>query len=278
MKNDALQEKFITLRKEKTYFKCSCNVGSGADCPLHWHEGYEICQVLSGKVRFLVDGVYYDLEEGDILCINACIPHLNYGGKGVALRVLRILPSVLLQISADPKPLKMLISKSELDAVAGLTDTLNGLLTKLTELPNLPVESSAPLQQALSSALYFLLMEHFPAENGDHKSKSKERKVFFAVLDYVNAHFTEEINVNVISQKLYYPRGKLSEIFLKYSGSRLSDYIGTLRVQRVNKLLGEGCSITDAALSSGFQNIRSFNNVYKAHMGFTPSEFIRKNS
>jgi two-component system response regulator YesN len=118
-------------------------------------------------------------------------------------------------------------------------------------------------------------MEHFADEVDDHKSKSKERKIFFKTLDYVNGHFTEPINVNFLASELFYSRGRLSAIFTKYSGTRLGDYISALRIQRVNELISSGVSITEAAFSSGFQNIRSFNNVYKDVMGISPSEYVK---
>ena len=38
----------------------------------------------------------------------------------------------------------------------------------------------------------------------------------------------------------------------------------------------EGMSITEAALESGFQSVRTFNNSYKEYMGMTPTEYIKK--
>lgn len=275
----AKSQDFKTLLQEKTTYKCFCRVGVGADCSLHWHESLEICQLLSGNLKFLIDGVVYDMEMGDIVCINAAIPHRTYKPeKGAELRVFRVLSSNLLQIAPTIKPLKTYIPHSEISEIAGLEEKLNFILGMLTEGRDVSVNETSPYMQSLSASVYFLMMEHFAAEGETYQAKNKERKRFFQTLDYVNTHFTEPINVSIVARELFYPRSKLSAIFAKYSGARLGDYINGLRVQRANELMSEGESITDAAFLCGFQNIRTFNHIYKLIMGISPTEFLKRNT
>lgn len=275
IKESFSMQDFKTLVQEKTYYKCFCRVGDGTDCPPHWHESYEICQVLSGKVSFIVDGTAYEIEKGDLVCVNAAVPHFTCGAEeNTRLRVFRTLHSNLAGTSAQVKPLRAYIPHAELALREGLEKRINALLDMILEENNVAVDASVPFTQAASAALYFLLMEHFPLQE-EYKSKNTERRIFFETLDYVNAHFTEPINASILSKKLFYHRARLSSVFTKYTGERLGDYINGLRVQRVNELLRRGEGITKAALSSGFQSIRSFNNIYKNVMGISPSEYLK---
>ena len=86
----------------------------------------------------------------------------------------------------------------------------------------------------------------------------------------------EDININSLSNKLFLPRGRLSAIFTKYSGTSLNEYMNSLRIQNANILLKQGYTITEAAMESGFQSIRTFNNVYKKITGITPSDYAGK--
>ena len=64
-------------------------------------------------------------------------------------------------------------------------------------------------------------------------------------------------------------------MFRKYAGTDLNEYINSLRIKQVNQMLLQGCRITEAATESGFQSIRTFNNLYRLQTGMTPSEYLR---
>ena len=56
----------------------------------------------------------------------------------------------------------------------------------------------------------------------------------------------------------------------------LNEYINSIRIKNANELLSNGVSVAEAALESGFQSIRTFNNTYKDFMGIKPTEFLKK--
>ena len=55
----------------------------------------------------------------------------------------------------------------------------------------------------------------------------------------------------------------------------LKNEIAVLK-RKANELLKEGHNISEAAFGSGFQCIRSFNNIYKNLTGITPSEYLKE--
>jgi AraC-like DNA-binding protein len=94
-------------------------------------------------------------------------------------------------------------------------------------------------------------------------------------VEYVNAHFTENINVTTVSQKLYVSRSLISSVFLKFAGIPLTEYIHVLRIEYANNLLRDGADVMSAAYDSGFSSIRTFNSVYKRIMKVTPTQYIK---
>lgn len=92
-------------------------------------------------------------------------------------------------------------------------------------------------------------------------------------MEFINAHFSENITAIEIGKQLYMDRKKLSEIFLKFSGVKINLYINQLRISKANELMRNGSPITVAAMESGFQSVRSFNDIYKKITGITPSEY-----
>ena len=129
--------------------------------------------------------------------------------------------------------------------------------------------------QSLATSVYFLLERHFSEEEAQFIPE-RDRQEFYGIIKFINERFKEDITVESIAKALFLSRGRLSSIFKKYSGAGVSEYINRLRIKNANSLLSEGKSITDAAFESGFQSIRTFNNVYKSIMDLTPSEYLKK--
>lgn len=57
---------------------------------LHEHEGQEFNYLLSGKMRFFIDSLTYDLEPGDSLYFNANLPHAMQAVGGEPARFLAV--------------------------------------------------------------------------------------------------------------------------------------------------------------------------------------------
>jgi len=132
-----------------------------------------------------------------------------------------------------------------------------------------------PFLQSVASSVYFLLERYF-SESHSPFAGERDRQDFYRVTEYINAHFKEDMTVETLAKNLYLPRGRLAAVFKKYTGEAISKYINKLRIKNANYLLSQGVSITEAALDSGFQSIRTFNNVYKEIMQIPPSEYIKK--
>lgn len=244
---------------------------------LHYHKRYEICQVIDKPCRFLIDGVYIEADAGDIITIDEQLVHrFLIDSNDTHIRIIQFPTRILLNTGISIKPLKMHITQSEIRNVENLEKTLNNLFNAMDQEGIANLANDNPFLQAMCISVYFLLMRNFAGEN-HFNSTQKDRKEFFEIIDYVNKHFTENIDVTSIASTLYISRGRLASLFLKFSGTGLNDYINSLRIKTANNLIISGHTITEAALGSGFQTIRTFNNAYKSIMGITPSEFIKRN-
>ncbi|TYP79412.1 helix-turn-helix domain-containing protein [Paenibacillus methanolicus] len=97
------------------------------------------------------------------------------------------------------------------------------------------------------------------------------------VYDYLEQHYDKDITLDTIADKLNISRGYLSRYFKEKTGEYFVDYVNSVRINKVKKLLlRPDIRIQDAAQSVGYQNVNSFNRMFKKLTGFTPTEF-RKN-
>lgn len=241
-----------------------------------WHKNCEIAMPLDNPCSFWVAGETIHAKKGDIVFINSRSVHsfiIDQDETPIALIIFDI--KTIINPSVKFTPLKKHITAEEIDAISGLREKINTLYEYASEERSAEKTADNPQMQAYIAAFYLLLMRHFPAD--DETPEQKQLTEFYRMIDYINSHFNEKINIKIIAQSLYMSREKASLLFLKYSNMKLSEYIDKLRITNVNKLLSEGCNITDAALESGFQSIRTFNNTYKNVMGINPSEYIKTN-
>ncbi len=242
----------------------------------HWHDKYEICQVIKNNFKIRVDGEIINASAGDIVAINEHIVHqFIVEEPETCIRVFQFPLRILLNFGNFIEPLKIHIKAEEINSIPGLREKLQMLFEMIEEERNVDFAFNNPFLQSMASSVYLILERYF-SEPQSAFSKNRDRQEFYKITDYINKHFKEDITVESIAKKLFFSRGRLTSVFKKYAGIGLNEYINTIRIKNANYLLSKGTNVTEAALESGFQSIRTFNNVYKNVMGVTPSEYIKE--
>ena len=245
------------------------------DSDFHWHENMEIVHLIDEPGKFLVDGRIIEANPGDIVVIKDQSVHRFMLEKFTLVRIIQFRLKILLNREITIKAIRSHIKAEDIDSVPGLREKLNKLFELMDKEYRTSDASENMFFQYITVSMYILLMKHF-AEDENYNSSKRDRKEFYRITEYVNEHFKEEINATIIGQKLFISRSYATMLFLKFSGIGLNEYIRSLRVKYANQLIIDGVSITQAALESGFQCVRTFNNAYKAEMGTTPTEYMKK--
>lgn len=241
---------------------------------LHWHEKIELVQAIDHPFDILIEGERYEVEPGDVVLIGERVIHLfDIREDNTQVRIGQFPYSILLGSGVTPAAIKPVIKREELDADSDFAFKVDGILNTISRELVVKNEEN-PFLQMMLAALYFLLMSRFGISSDD-KGK-KEKGDFYRVVEYVNGHFKEKLTVKSIAASLYMDRGRLSELFFKYSATSLNGYINSLRISYAENLIHSGSSIIDAALESGFQSVRTFNEVYKRSTGRAPSNIKKK--
>ncbi|OME46354.1 hypothetical protein BSK59_29730 [Paenibacillus odorifer] len=110
------------------------------------------------------------------------------------------------------------------------------------------------------------------------RSESRDPIISF-VLDYLDKHYGEDINLNLVADKLNLTPGYLSSIFKEKTNINFSEYLNNLRIERAKELLVNlELRIQDIALQVGYQNVNSFIRMFKRCAGITPGEYRKRYS
>ncbi len=107
-------------------------------------------------------------------------------------------------------------------------------------------------------------------------SESSEIKISH-VIDFINKNFSADISREGLAAAVDMNPDHLSRIFNKVTGKRLNSYINELRIHNArNSLIETAKTVIQIAMDSGFENLRTFNRVFRESEGMTPSEFREK--
>lgn len=121
---------------------------------------------------------------------------------------------------------------------------------------------------ALSAAVYgvlasFLAQVPFDAAPG----------LYEQVLDYISAHAAEPLTLASIADAFGYEKHYMSRLLRRSTRLNLRTLINLCRVERAKQLLDESCSVTAAAMESGFGTLRSFDRAFRAATGVCPRDW-----
>ena len=94
-------------------------------------------------------------------------------------------------------------------------------------------------------------------------------------IDYISKNATKSLTVEEVSGAAGLSKYYFIRVFKKVTGQTLTEYINKVRCDCAKTLLVSGeYSITEAALSSGFNNVSYFAKIFKKNTGRLPSDYL----
>jgi len=109
------------------------------------------------------------------------------------------------------------------------------------------------------------------------KKSAKNEILMDKIVQYVAENYTENISLRSAAKELGYEEHYLSRCFHNTVPMHFSKYVNLYRVDAATALLQHtDLSVSEIALQSGFQSIRSFNRVFLEVTGKNPRSFFRQ--
>ena len=254
----------------------------------HRHESFELIQILNGEMELTINDIDYSGKKGDIFILN---PFERHSGKLNAkittlleYKVFMFSPELLdIKNSATYLELseKFITAKKTVTNFIPTTDICNKIITE--HLQFVPINYDT---NALETGLYFFaqiysimscLYQYDKVINSKTSSCSTKSRIFISTtLTFVNAHYAEQITSKDVAQYLFYNESYFCRVFKKHFKTTFSDFLQKFRIKKLKKLrLEDFSSISDLAISVGFNDYNSFYQLFKKQTGLTPSKFFK---
>ncbi len=214
---------------------------------------YDLVFVLEGSSDYIIDGVQYHVEKGDILFIKR-------GSTRTASTTGMQCVSIDFQLRDGEEIL--------IPTVSSMTD-LNEFYHLFRELKYEWLQQSQGYQLKCQ-AVFALLLHKLLFMNGENNGNRHVR----SIKRYIIEHYTEEITVSLLADKLNINRVYCGALFKKSEGMTIHSFLMKVRINKAAILLQLGeYNIGEVAELTGFKDVYYFSNTFRRLMLLSPSEY-----
>lgn len=237
----------------------SLQTAYGLDFLPHLHSHIEMGVIYSGTCSFFCDGKKYALSRGDFYISFPNVIH-SYSDSENILTTLAIFPP-------DTVPEFRGVFNSRLPESPVIT--FRGTAAEVL-FPMLDAGGSQEYMRGLLLAVCADILPRLALRARVSDSADTLR----SILLYIDANFTSPLCIDTLSEALHISRSHISHVFRSKLDTTFTQYLNAKRIGCACDMLRHGgCSVTDAALGSGFETVRTFNRAFLRETGVTPREF-----
>lgn len=96
--------------------------------------------------------------------------------------------------------------------------------------------------------------------------------------DYVEQHLSTAISLMDLARYTNFSSFQFHRIFKKYSSETLNQFVTRLKLERAAIFISvnRGISLTEVALSYGYNDASTFSKAFKRHFGCSPSAYRKQ--
>lgn len=255
-------------------------IHSGSEDP-HTHDFFELVYVRRGGGIHRIHGRPYPIIAGDVYLMQPGEPHVYTVDHGV-VHIYNLLFQPTLFQPGDWQQLSVLPGLAPFLAVNGsvrhkLTlrpphdHAVEALCERIASELTRRETGYALLARALTLELLLTLNRLAVAYHG---GDGPEPGPVGTTVAYLHAHLAEPIAMEDLALETGLSANYLGECFKAELGQTVTEYLNRLRVDRARDLLDRTeDSVTDIALSTGFDSISYFGKIFRRLTGHTPREY-----
>jgi len=172
-----------------------------------------------------------------------------------------------------PRQLRSLIYELR-DVIQAQKDQLEGMCdSDVWELLPFALEESTSFEQMLEALLGAI---KDVIETCEKFRKTRNSLPIWTVKEYIEAHMSEDIALESISDAVGFSKNYLCKLFKKEMDTTIVTYITQARMETAKKLLKQTLlNISEIAVRVGYQDPKYFSRQFNRFVGITPKEYRR---
>ena len=102
-------------------------------------------------------------------------------------------------------------------------------------------------------------------------------KIMLSAIRYIDAHYTENINLSHVAGQIYISKSYLCDLFKKEMNITFIDYVTNLRIEKAKYLLSHSdMKMYEISEAVGYNDYAYFSQIFKRHTGTTLSNYRKQ--
>lgn len=251
----------------------------------HWHEDIELIQVIAGEFYFYVNGKIIFLQQGDGLIVNSKAMHYGYSvnQQDCEFTCVLINPNIfgcnsdLYRNFVEPviKSASLeysVLRKNNLQHLELIEQIkkFEQLYIKLMDNQSVDMESLAVASQLWKQWFDLVSSELTMQQQEEHRDIIAQKKM----VSFIYQNYMHPLNLENIASSANICRTKCCLLFKKYINQSPIDFLNTYRLGKAKELLSTtSMSVTEVALSCGFNNLSYFSKQFEKATKYTPKKY-----
>lgn len=251
--------------------------------PLHWHPEFEISYVFKGTGEFRCDDQTFLADAGDIVIVLPNKLHSIYpvGDSDVVYDTVVFNESMISGTGEDRAYLECLSQFSMDDSYLPLPITKNhpdysALKKSVIRIMECARENKAEKDLLLRLELLKVFWILIKNEDLHHRHDSflSPMESIRSSIEYIRSHYENNISIEQLADISHLSQSYFMSMFKKATDISAIEYVNQVRVQAVcRKLIESELTVSQAAFSSGFNNLSNFNRQFVRFTGMTPWQY-----
>ena len=256
----------------------------------HWHNSFELIEVVEGKFYCNVDGSEFLINKGNICIINRGRLHHIYTEDSNAsiCRKKTIIFNPDYFIKDQNIYEKYILPLLEKDAFAhiqfnikkGIGLDINTLMKEIEALEDeKPIGYELEEYSLIYKVIRYLYLAYQSSKQSIHTTYDANVQIQRNMTSFIHEHFNSKIGLEDIAEAGQVSKSTCIRLFHKYTGKSPIDFLNSYRLQMsAEKLVATSEQITEIAYACGFGQPSYFNRLFLKEYNMTPNQYRKQHA
>ena len=240
----------------------------------HSHDFYELYFLLDGKRTFFINNKMFNVSSNTLIVVP---PYSLHKTEGEAYSRININVSPDLLTKSQNEFLQKASEKIAVKINPQHRSLIEQLLSEGANMQTTHLGSKNEALLTLTQAILVLLSMQKWTSLSASANTLKEGEVspdVLKIIDYVNSHYTEDVQIKDICNEFYISKASLCKKFKDVMNCSVMKYVLELRLNKAKSLLRDtNKSIEEISQESGFSSANYFGLTFKKSIGLSPLNF-----